>query len=649
MYTQQRFTALLASLLVVCFFLYWPALNGPFLFDDFPNLSALTSIDHIHSWRELGIYLSQPRDFPGRPLAMLSFLAQKNSWPDHPFPFKLVNLLIHMCNGVLVARFTWLLARRYSTQDSAQTTTYRAMLVTLFATAAFLLNPIQLSPVLLVVQRMTLLMAMFTLLGLLCYIHALLATQASTFQRSIWMIAGIWGCTSLAFLSKENGILLPLYALVLDATILRTDVAKLPCQLQRLRRIMIWPLVLFILYFLLSKLSAITVVSSARGFSPLQRLLTEPLILSDYLIKIFLPRFGLYGLFNDGFQISHGLLTPPTTLLSIIAMIAAFILGWTNRRRRPLLALALFWYLGGQIMESSTIMLELYFEHRNYVPVIGTFTAIAIGMIGINISMQRRLATILATIWLGACAVTTSLSANVWSSEEKLAIVWSQQYPDSMRAQTMLIDQLYKHGKISTAGRFIENALINHPQNLGLAEINVYLQCTQGLLKPDNVKALEANLRTAPYDRAGFGNIERLRVLAEAKTCSALDIIAWKNIVTSALANPNYQKDGVATGFLHYQLHQLAVNTGDLNNAVRELNDANAADPNAEIPRLQAKYLASAGLYDQAIATLKQANYDHLPMLRRLLVNDRAIDADAVTAIKQQAISAKLKTIATEK
>src|SRR5690348_17200816 len=113
MLSKYRWEIGLVIVLVVCCALYWPSLHGPFLFDDFPNLSALTSIDHVGSWRDLGIYLSQPRGFPGRPLSMLSFLLQKASWPDHPFPFKLVNLGIHLLCGLLVYRLTTLLARHY--------------------------------------------------------------------------------------------------------------------------------------------------------------------------------------------------------------------------------------------------------------------------------------------------------------------------------------------------------------------------------------------------------------------------------------------------------------------------------------------------------------------------------------------------------
>ena len=61
-----RIPALLPALAATAL-LYWPLLHAAFLFDDIPNLSALSSIAHVASWRDLGIYLSQPRDSPAGP------------------------------------------------------------------------------------------------------------------------------------------------------------------------------------------------------------------------------------------------------------------------------------------------------------------------------------------------------------------------------------------------------------------------------------------------------------------------------------------------------------------------------------------------------------------------------------------------------
>jgi len=165
---------LLALPVLAFFVLAWPAVHGPFVFDDFPNLAALAKTGAVDSWRALGIYLSESRYFPGRPLAMLSFLPQQASWPGDPLPFKVVNLLLHGANALLL----WALLRRVT---AAVMTPDRSRLVAALAAVAWLVHPMQLSTVFLVVQRMTLLATFFVLLGLLAYVQA-------------WWAARDWRC-----------------------------------------------------------------------------------------------------------------------------------------------------------------------------------------------------------------------------------------------------------------------------------------------------------------------------------------------------------------------------------------------------------------------------------------------------------------------
>lgn len=625
----------IAVVLAACCVLYWPSLHGPFLFDDFPNLAALASVDHISSWRDLGIYLSQPRGFPGRPLAMLSFLLQKASWPDHPFPFKLVNLGIHLVCGLLVFRLVLLVGRAWKPDAEA----WRAKLAALLATAAWLLNPIQLSGVTLVVQRMTLLMALFLLLGLLAYLQGLLRENATPARRGAWMLLGLWVCMGLGFLSKENGILLPLYALVLDATVLRRYVDRLPRGLLWWRRLLIWPVVAFVLIFLIHEGWKMWGYSGTRDFTDGQRLLTEPRILWDYIGRIFLPRFGVYGLYHDGYVVSRTLLSPWTTLPALLGVMIAGIAGLALRKRWPLLSLALLWYLGGQLLESSSVMLELYFEHRNYTPSIGLFMAAAIAIAGIGDTGRRKLVLLASGVWIAACCITTGLSARVYQSADRLALAWAAQQPTSVRAQTMLANQLYLRGQIAPATEVVEKAQQFHPADTGLAEMHLYFDCLAGKATNDAVGALRQLFEHAPYSAGGWSTMQQLRLLAQSGRCPTLDPAAWKTLAHAMLSNPAYSRHGISAGFLHYQLSELAVAQGDLGAAITQLRDAYRNDPDAEIPRLEAKYLASAGLYDEAIDTLQHTDYSRLPLLRRLLVNDRAINAEAISALRAQQAS----------
>ncbi|GAB3026928.1 hypothetical protein GCM10027285_06290 [Oleiagrimonas citrea] len=636
---KYRIPALIAMLCVTAV-LYWPTLHAPFLFDDIPNLSALASIDHIASWRDLGIYLSQARSFPGRPLAMLSFLLQKSSWPDHPLPFHLVNLGIHLLCGWLLYLLTLRIARAWLNEEDQRA---RAWIPATMAAAIWLINPIQLSGVVLVVQRMTLLMAMFVLLGLLAYTHGLLRQELSPARRGAWIFLGLGICMPLAFLSKENGILLPLYAWTLDATVLRVHVKRLPRNLLWWRRLLIIPVVAFIVGYLFWLIPAQWGYDGIRHFDVGERLLTEPRVVLDYLGKIFFPRFGTYGLYHDGYPASHSLLSPWSTLPALATVIALVIVAFVQRKRWPLMALAVFWYFGGQLIESSSVMLELYFEHRNYVPLMGIVLAFSLLLSSTNSPSRKQLLTAASTLWLIACGIATAFSARVYSSEDSLAVTWAHAQPYSVRAQSFLADRLLKHGQVGAALKTIDTIARRAPDNSMLAENRVYLLCMQGRLESNDVENLKTILRDATFDRGGFENMETLRKLAFTHRCPALDPATWLELADTLLANPAYRDNGIAAGYLHYQKHLWAVSEGNLDMAVHQLDATYRNDPDAEIPRLKAKYLASAGLYDQAIASLRDTDYARLPRLRRWLVDDRAINAQDMARIEAMKHAAQTK------
>nr|WP_199045309.1 hypothetical protein [Dyella sp. ASV24] len=623
----------LVALLITCTALYWPALRGPFLFDDFPNLSALASIDHLASWRDLGIYLSQPREFPGRPLAMLSFLLQRSDWPNSPFPFKLANLCLHLGCGCLVFLLTKRLSQAFSLgRETESQPPGQHELAALLATAAWLLTPIAISGVVQVVQRMTLLMALFILLGMLAYLRGILREDLPIVRRAAWILTGLGLCTVLSTLCKENGILLPTYALVLDATVLRPQINRLPRPLKWLRRLLIWPAILFVLYCLIHAGYAAWGQAYSRDFTVGERLLTEPRVLASYVGSTLFPRFGIYGLYHDNFVISHGFGSPISTALCIVLLVTALVLALASMKRRPLLAMAILWYLGGQLIESSTVMLELYFEHRNYVPLIGVMMAVGIGMT--RMRGHRRFVHLAYGTWLLASCLTTALSARVYASENLLATAWAQAQPDSIRAQIYLASQLTKSGHLDQALRTIAAAQERYPQNAGLAVNRIYLQCKMETLRANDLDELDHLLRTASFDRNAFQNMEALRELAANKQCPALDDMRWKDSADIMLSNARYRDDAVSNGFIHYQKHLWAVQHGDLNMAMAELDAAYQADPDANIPRLQAKYLVSAGLRAQAIDILRDSDTHRLALLRRLLVDDRAINAQAIDDIE---------------
>ena len=159
------------ALLLLCVALYGTGLGGELIFDSAEVLSGsslaqLGLTEFIH-WRNA--VFSSNTGPSGRPISMLSFALNYAVFNTlSPFTLKLVNLLIHCLMGGLVFGF---LRRLLSTATTLNLSQRRAEWVALTAAGLWLLHPLHVSSVLYVVQRMEQLSALFSLLGLIAYLH----------------------------------------------------------------------------------------------------------------------------------------------------------------------------------------------------------------------------------------------------------------------------------------------------------------------------------------------------------------------------------------------------------------------------------------------------------------------------------------------
>ena len=91
------------SLTAIC---YWPSLDGPFLFDDIPNLEPIGERGGLIAAEQYLEFIATPRSGPlGRPLSLASFTLNAKTWPADPRPFRITNLVIHLVNGFLIFLF----------------------------------------------------------------------------------------------------------------------------------------------------------------------------------------------------------------------------------------------------------------------------------------------------------------------------------------------------------------------------------------------------------------------------------------------------------------------------------------------------------------------------------------------------------------
>jgi hypothetical protein len=595
--TDRRVALAVLALLALATACYWPGLDGTFLFDDFVNLNALGTMGPIDDGAALARYLTTASGDPtGRPLSLLSFLIDARDWPADPAPFLRTNLIVHLLNGVLL----FLLLRRLGRilAGGAGTPVATADWVAVFGMGAWLLHPLLVSTTLYIVQREAMLPATFTLLGILAYLRGR-ERHAADGSGLWWFAVGIGACGVLAILSKANGVLLPILVLALEATVLRAA-PHLLADLRGSRRLRGWLAFWLLLPALV--VAAYLATQVAHLFDPVwnrpwtraERLLTQPRILFDYLHLLFVPRVVTAGLFNDGFTASTGLFAPATTLPALLGIGALLVLAVSTRKRAPALAAALLFFFAGHLLESTVIALELYFEHRNYLPAMLLFWGIAWSAAHAPRLAKARWPVAVAVLAL--LAYTLHSRAELWSQPVLQAKLWAIAAPESARAQSHASMLEISAGQAGAAKARMFAAWKAQPDSLQVALNYANTACEVDGLTRDDIDGLARTFReTVTNGTVAPRWLEKAVTVAARGQCTGLGLDDVDRFAASALANPALNAIAGRRMDLQSIRGMVAIEKEQPLRALAHFDRALAERPNPSTAARQSALLASRG------------------------------------------------------
>ena len=636
---------LLVGLLLVVGLVYWPGLSGPWLFDDFSNIRGndflrVGTLD----WQSLrGAAGSRAAGPLGRPVAYISFALDHYFHGDaSPYGYKLVNVLIHGVNVLLVAVLLGMVLARLAARRVLPA--HLAAPAALAVTALWALHPIQISSVLYVVQRMTSLSATFTLAALLCWLRA-----RGGWQRSIaveaapapgvgpaegasaatapsaakhwaalpWLLAGalFW---ALGLLTKETAVLLPLYALLLDR-VLYPDAP----WWRRWRRIPAWVR----LALLTGALAVIFGLAAwycapgyaSRPFTLPERVLTQARVLWFYVGLVALPRIDAFGLHHDDIALSTGLLAPWTTLPALLGLAGLGLLAWRCTDRRPLVALGIGWFLAGHALESTVVPLEIAHEHRNYLPLLGLLLAGSGALLAAD--LPRRLSAAVVLVAGVAFAATTALRADQWGDELGMSRYEVLHHPGSAQAHSNLAVDLVWRGAYAQARHHLEKAMELAPWEVGYPMNLVAAYRVERLEPPIELADVIAGLIRSEPMSAYASSVLLLysKCLSDACTYMAPDMAGW---LEAYLASEQLTFD---RSYLHFLLGRTYQQQGRIQDALNAFQHAHDLDPRYLHPLFeQANILLALRQWDaatQVLDSIRAANERAYQRLDRQIVD----------------------------
>lgn len=463
---SERKTIALLLLLALIFLVYSNTFDTAWHMDDLPNI---TQNSRLHL-KKLGAdeiaatFFANP--VPGknnqlyRPVACLTFALNWYFGQQDVRGYHMVNITIHF----LVAFLLYLTVLSvFNTPNLAKRFLGNQHFIALLTATLWAVNPVQTQAVDYIVQRMTMLAALFYLLCIYLYIKARMSNSPA--YRGMIFAACIISYF-LAMGSKENAAILPLGLLLVEAVFFQD-----PGRPEPMKRIFwyavasgVFVFLTAILFFLKGDLFSFLNGYAARPFSLGQRLLTEPRILIFYLSQLFLPLAGRLSIQHD-VVISTSMVAPWTTLPAIVLVFLLIGFGVLSIKNRPLAAFGVLFFFLNQLIESTVLPLELLFEHRSYLPSLFVFFPVAAGakrLLDYLVKRHRgvfRLMAFCIVLVLMGLGLSTHTRNRVWATQKSLWEDAMVKAPKSARPYQNVADFHMKAGNYDLALSLYHKAL----------------------------------------------------------------------------------------------------------------------------------------------------------------------------------------------
>lgn len=576
--------------------IYWPGLHGAFFFDDGPSILWAPGVQLVDfSWDALRqAWLSGGAGPSGRPISQLSFGLNYYFSGFSSFAFKATNLAIHAACGAMVFG----LVQRLIHATNPTAPRHQALLASGAVAAVWLFHPIQLLPVLHVVQRMTSLSALFLLAALWLHVAAreTYGGRAGALRLLVaWVV--LW---PMSYLSKETGALFPAFAVAWELIIRRAAVGRLDVFARVLLGLGAVAALFVAVYVLSGQAQWLWAGYALRPFSMAERVLTEGRVLWFYLGMMVLPRLSSFGLYHDDIALSTGWYTPWTTLAAAVGLIVLLCMAWYTRRRASLVTFGILWFFIGHALESTVLPLEIAHEHRNYLPLLGVLLAAAGGWLTMLRRVQplpqraARMGWSVGALVLLTLIVITALRSYQFGEEVRRTQLAAQDHPESAQAQYEAGSALAWLQGLTTPDsvlyasarrHFVRANELNPSFKMGGLGL-IYLSCKTGQIpQPADVAELAQRLRDTPFapgDRTLVYNLKEMAI--NGTLCLSRPDL--DGLFAAAMANPTVSPS-VRAMLLSWHADYLWMHVHDMVAARSSLAQSLALNPGNPSNRLK--------------------------------------------------------------
>ena len=412
--------SVLLALFAAAFLIYGPTLHYPFIFDDTQNIT-----DNYRIWKLEGLWPPEGTRYMG----YLSFALNYAAGGLDPWGYRLVNVLIHITNGVFVYLLVTTLWRAAGGKGE------EGGHIAFLAALLFVCHPVQTQAVVYVTQRFASLATFFYLISVVFYLKARSGGFAAgpSSRKALLLYVVSVASAVLAMKTKEISFTLPFVMVLFEFVLFkgRSFRERALSLTPFIMTLAIIPLTLFVggggadAFGRVREAQLLDLTSLSRG----DYMATELRVVVTYLRLLILP---IDQNLDYAYPIYKSLFDPPVfasfLFIFTIAAAAVALLIRSRRAGSPegvVAALGVIWFFVALSVESSVVPIrDVIFEHRLYLPSVGAAAAFSVGAF----YLARRLgvktgATLLAALLFFTVlplGIAAHMRAGVWSDAVSL-------------------------------------------------------------------------------------------------------------------------------------------------------------------------------------------------------------------------------------
>lgn len=562
-----------ASAAILTVIAYTRSLNGPMVTDDIIFLNS----SRLQSFFDTLFFIR------ARVVSDLTFVLNYQISGMSLPGFRIGNIIFHLLTSLSVYFLTSITLKTPLMKDRI---VGNSDIISLTAAVLFMLHPIQTSAVSYITQRMAIMAALFSFLGIILYVMATI--NKGWKSLCLFILSAI--SFMLAIYSKENAVMVLLVLPLYDFMFL----SSLRWQEFRRRFIPMGILVMIIASFVFIKMGTFETIEKLSGlytnldkpletyfwsgvgiyWTTMEYLLTELRIVTRYIFLILFPNPSLMVFdYSNAYPVSKSLFSPPETILSLLFLLSLVVFSFIYIKKYPLISFGILWFIVTISLESFiAVGLDPYFEHRNYLPGFGIFLALSsIVQYVSTVKFRFMKEAILCGIAIVLCILTFARN-DVWADEYRFWKDIADKVPQNPRALLTVSYLEIKEGRYKEAEEYLKKAeAVELMSDLykGLILINH----ASLLIDTGRYKEAEEYFRKATSKKEVFDKYKPLVIINQASLYNATGRREDARTILKGLASETGMGNYLTSQVL-YRLAELYRSDGDIKTAADYLKKA---------------------------------------------------------------------------